>query len=327
MANDSKSAGPEAYVWDLTISLKEKDIPVGEIKQCLDEWAKKWIFQKELGASGYLHYQVRLSLFKKQRMGPLGNKIKHTIIAGHLSLTSNEGAKKFNYVMKADTRVEGPWKDDDPVILKELIGKKLSPWQQTASDDILVNEEKDNTRSINVIYDPFGNRGKSFFVKWMCTKHNCQRIPKMKDAQEMIQFAMSFSKKHAYLIDLARSANKSKKTMTELWSAIETIKDGYLYDIRYKGRDLWMNSVPVWVFTNELPDLKALTEDRWNIWTINYGGKLVSYSAQTIANVTKRRMDERKPIVLKRMRVDEELTEEKVEEKVEHLVASLQGGE
>ena len=57
----------------------------------LKGWAKKWTFQKEAGGTtGYLHYQVRLSLIVKRRIQEIIASTKDLLPNGaHWSITSN----------------------------------------------------------------------------------------------------------------------------------------------------------------------------------------------------------------------------------------------
>ena len=105
-------------VWDWTLSAKEgtddersANVVVDVIKQLF----KKWAFQKERGESGYLHYQGRGSLWKKKRGSEL-RKLLNALNVGDMhstpTVTESISGDAF-YVMKVDTRVEGPWTDKD----------------------------------------------------------------------------------------------------------------------------------------------------------------------------------------------------------------------
>jgi hypothetical protein len=122
--------------FDLTVPM-DKPAPgspgmifgVTEMVTFLNEWSSKWAFQCEQGANsadpdglgGYKHFQVRLHLIKKDREGSLVAKTLNKDQAGflppgsHWSITSKtvHAAKKFNYVLKADSRMPGD---------KEIVG-------------------------------------------------------------------------------------------------------------------------------------------------------------------------------------------------------------
>ncbi len=69
-----------------------------------------------------------------------------------------------------------------------------------------------------------------------------------------------------YLIDFPRAANAA--TCAGFWSAMESIKNGWAWDDRYKFKEIYFDCPNVWVFTNTLPDERVLTGDRWAVWVI-----------------------------------------------------------
>ena len=79
---------------------------------------KKFAFQKEQGdTTDYVHWQVRGSLHKPITCAGLLRKIV-PVLSGHWSLTSStvhSGPREFNYVMKVDSRLAGPWTDKDVI--------------------------------------------------------------------------------------------------------------------------------------------------------------------------------------------------------------------
>ena len=81
-----------------------------EVAKALNGWCKKYVFQKEQGDTGYVHWQCRVSLIKKRRMAEVLTIIVPKI-GGHWSPTNNKvhAAGSFNYVMKEDTKIDGPW--------------------------------------------------------------------------------------------------------------------------------------------------------------------------------------------------------------------------
>lgn len=111
----SSSAPTPITGYDLTVkaSLYADHIDLGnKLKQI----ANKFVFQLEKGeVSGYEHYQVRLRLIKKKRPNEAYIQFADLIKGAHWSPTckSVHQAKTFNYVMKADTRLEGPWTEAD----------------------------------------------------------------------------------------------------------------------------------------------------------------------------------------------------------------------
>jgi hypothetical protein len=127
---------PPLYRWCFTLSYD-----LSTDKDAIILWlranAKKWVFQKERGANGFIHWQGAFALNEKQRLEPLLLSFEIAGFYGiHLSRMSIVGAAgAFSCCTKSDTRVEGPWKDDDPEIFIPLevqqIGDNLWPWQKS----------------------------------------------------------------------------------------------------------------------------------------------------------------------------------------------------
>lgn len=239
-------------------------------KECINQedlidWLKRegiqWAFQLEQGETGYIHWQGRINLKKKVRSmcGNINKKIRW-------SPTSNDGVStKFSYVLKEETRIEGPWADTDqikyvPRQFREIT--ELMPWQQSIIEDSKIW----NTRNINVIYCPEGNQGKSTLIGYMSVHGLGCKVPFCNDYKDIMRMIYGMETSKCYMIDMPRAINKER--LYQLYGAIEEIKGGYAYDDRYSFKTKWFDCPNIYVFTNELPDLGLLSKDRWIIWTI-----------------------------------------------------------
>lgn len=268
--------------WDLRFTANEditKDILINKFNSI----AKKWVFQKEQGEkTGYIHFQCRISLIKKT--------IKKTLLTlfegiepNYCEPTSKENYKNDNvfYVTKEQTRLDGPWKSTDPkpkfipVQFRHI--KELYPFQNS-----ILSKKHYNYRNCNNIIDKTGNIGKSCVAFMAYLKRDALYCPPMNDAQKIIEFVYCKLENveddkvpDMFIFDLPRSM--SKDCLFGMYSAIEQIKTGYIYDTRYKGRDRWINSPDIWVFTNEPPALGRLSKDRWNLWQVNDKKELIAY--------------------------------------------------
>jgi len=253
-------------VWDFTIPIDK--ITADELKNKLKEHAKSWCFQGEQGATtGYKHWQGRISLKVKSRKGP-------DIIDGiHWSITSDENKDNMFYCLKDETRIEGPYKDTDRerYIPRQYRDIKLYDWQQQIKDSATVFEP----RKINLIYDEKGNSGKSTIASICELLYDGIDMPPLNDFKELIalmcDICMDENQRNPRIVffDLPRALDKER--LFGMYSAIEQIKKGKLYDCRYKYKKWWIDAPQCWVFSNILPDRKMLSADRWNLWTINKG--------------------------------------------------------
>jgi len=259
-------------------TLKEGSLASATLCKVLPRLAKKWAFQLEEGESGYRHFQGRVSLHKKARLAVVIKLFNaHACFKGvHLSLTSSGGASTFDYVLKDDTRVEGPWTDKDPkpAYVPRHIREcsTLRPFQQSILDECKLYNE----RTIDLVYCPEGNKGKSV----LCGKARglgYRVMPPVFDYKDILRMVYCCPTSSAYFVDMPRSIKQDK--LASFFAGLETIKDGYAYDDRYKFKEKSFDSPRIFVFTNKLPDPGYLSKDRWSIWTINDAYELVKYYA------------------------------------------------
>ncbi len=255
--------------WDITIP--KKDYPDrNDLFKLLAEWCKKWAVQVELGEEkNYLHYQCRVSLFKRKRRDEI---IEQSGLTGRWSPTTRgvHAKTKFNYVLKADTRVDGPWTDKDyepkaPMTtqMKLFLEKERYPCWVEVEQKIQVWEE----RKVICISDK-GLTGKSMFLEYLEYKGLAKRLPPVRNAQDLLRAVYDMKDARCYIIDIPRAMGREK--LAGFYAGIETIKDGWCYDERYsfKARYIQPGRPNVVVFGNHEPDQSLLTRDRWDEYTI-----------------------------------------------------------
>ena len=240
-------------VWDFTIP--EDRVDVEDLRGLLEEHCKKFCFQLEEGESGYRHYQGRVSLKVKNRYGPKLN------CGEHWSVTSNENRDNDFYVIKMDTRIGGPWSNKDNYIPKQSRDITLFPWQVTIAEDT-----KFNTRTINVIVCEKGCIGKTTLATYLGCRGLARNVPILESYKDFMRFCMDVPTSRLYLIDFPRSLNKSG--CGSMWSAVESIKNGFAWDDRYSYREKYFDCPNIWVFSNQVPDMSMLSEDRWKLWEV-----------------------------------------------------------
>lgn len=236
--------------WDFTL-------PEGDL-ETVKEWCKNncksWCFQLEEGDSGYRHYQGRVKL-----------KVKVRSMCGKLSPAhwSPTHCDDDFYVMKEETRVDGPWKDTDPYIPRQIRTiKKLYNWQQQVID----SAEIFDTRAINYIHCENGNIGKSTLVGYIRAHQLGRALPPLNSAQDLLRMVCDLPTAKLYIFDMPRAMKKEK--MYGFYSAVETIKDGYAYDDRYEFKEKIFDCPCIWIFSNCMPDRECLSIDRWHVWHV-----------------------------------------------------------
>jgi len=266
--------GTQCCVWDFTWS--QENISTRPSAELLNKECKKWAFQLEEGEGGYKHYQGRISLKVKARLGQVIDMFPKGV---HWSVTSKANCENQFYVLKDETRIEGPWKSTDPYIPKQIrMIKELRPWQK----DVLKISGNWSTRDINVIIDPKGNNGKSTLVLWAIANKLGQQLPACNNYKDLMRMAMNVHEATNFktlFIDMPRGLNKEK--VGAMFSAIESIKNGYLWDDRYEFKQKLIDCPAVWVFTNKTFERGDLTDDRWKLWGISNDQELVIYDEMT----------------------------------------------
>lgn len=270
-------------IWDFRTSadgLTHDDI----IKQ-LKLLAKRYVFQLEKGVeNGYMHYQGRISLIKKHRKSELMNMFQLIPVPNYLEPSCNATALTGDifYVTKHETRVAGPWDErvTEKYIPRQYRGllEKLHPYQQ----QIYNTADHFDSRTINMIYCTKGNQGKSTIASLCELFAKGIDLPPVNDAEKLVQSMCDIctSKQlrdpSPVFVDLPRAMNKER--LNGIYTAIEQIKKGKLYDTRYKYQEYWIDSPQIWVFSNIEPDLSMLSLDRWRIWTIDDNKNLCRYN-------------------------------------------------
>lgn len=121
-------------------------------------------------------------------------------------------------------------------------------------------------RQILVIYDESGCHGKSWLVNhWYETKQAFYCPPTIDTVKGLIQWIASGYDGEPYIaIDIPRSWKWSE----QLYVAIESIKDGLVYDTRYTSKLRNIRGVQIIVFCNEMPNVGKLSADRWLIHNV-----------------------------------------------------------
>lgn len=247
----------QVCVWDFTLGVEDN---FEDLKEALKANCKKWCFQEELSESGFRHYQGRFSLKIKNRL--MG--VKRLFEDGmHFSITSNENRDNMFYVMKEDTRIAGPWRDEDIEIPSDYHGMVLREWQKQVIETFKVRDMD----KINLLYDPqMAGLGKSVLYGYCVVNELAQIIPPLGNAKDISQFVISFGAKPVYLIDIPRASPH----LAEMYAGVETVKSGIIYETRYKGKCMVMNRPVIWVFTNTLPNVNWISQRKWKLWIVDY---------------------------------------------------------
>lgn len=271
------------FVYDITIS--SQSVPSQAVLlNWVKVYSKKYCFQEEEGKeNGYQHYQCRISTHGRTTKADMtkllirffpdvlnfGYKVSTT------SKNASTGKMFYEYCAKDDTRVAGPWTDkNEKYVPKQIRDKTPYGWQKAILDSAGFEE-----RIVNVIVDPTGNHGKTILATF-ARSNGFVTLPPVGDAKELIATTCDIltSKKlrdpKLILIDIPRTVNPNR--LHSLFTAIETVKSGWVYDMRYSFREWIFDCPSLWVLTNNAIDTSMMSRDTWRYHYFNEEGDLVS---------------------------------------------------
>lgn len=214
-----------------------------------------FVIGDETGEGGYRHWQCRFKFKVGKELATLLNQFG--VRKGKGCNFTKTHVRNFEYCKKGG-KYYCSWEG----ALAKYQCLELRDWQAQLEELFKHQDE----RTVCVVYDPIGNHGKTYFAKYMQATHQAQYVPQMDSAMDIMAFALE-KPCAGYVVDLPRS--ESAKVKRGMWSAIEQLKNGYIYDKRYKYRDEWRDPARIIVFCNELPDMDTLSEDRWQVLTIS----------------------------------------------------------
>lgn len=290
-----KNQMPTPRVCSFDFTLPQSAMTAEDLCQILHENCKLWVFQLECGSNShpeasnddfvavgeekqnddesarkppYYHYQGRVRFEDRLLLRKLIDKDCFPPQI-HWSITSAgvHTARSFNYVTKEETRVAGPWSSDNYTVpppltrqLRAFLQYEMRPWQQQLLDIIKMEDD----RSITCIVDRQGNSGKSIFTEYLEYNRLAIEIPPSNKIADISAAVIENTQSPAFVIDMPRALSKEK--LASFYAGIETIKNGYAFDHRYKFRKVRFNRPQVVVFTNQEPDYGLLSLDRWQVY-------------------------------------------------------------
>lgn len=240
--------------------------------ELLNKISKEFVFQIEDAGSG-CHIQGWLKLKRKSLMSPLIREFaSHGYAGTHFSAEREDS--KLSYVCKEETRVMGPWYSANAARkIKELAAKiivkppsPLNPpceWQRKLIEYLTGPAIP---RVIDWLYDPVGNTGKSSLGVHMQLLHDAVYIT-WADAKHMSCAICEAPTKKIFIFDLTRT-KPAGLSMSDLYSMVETVKNGMMRNMMYKSELVCFPTPHVLVLANFIPKQGVLSTDRLNVITL-----------------------------------------------------------
>jgi hypothetical protein len=230
----------------------------------IDNDVHKFIIGEEVGITGYEHWQVRIKMRNLTEEEKKDYKLlKDNFGQGaHIEPCSDT----WEYERKDGVYYdEGDFNLDRIERLKTRLGEPNDIWQAQFLKLIATQD----VRQIDVAYDPQGNKGKSWLINYLFETGQGHYIPPYATSiEKMVQTCASLYLKEwrPYLIiDIPRAYKWSE----QIYTAIESIKDGIVIDMRYQARPINIRGVKVVIMCNTEPKVSKLSADRWRISTLS----------------------------------------------------------
>lgn len=221
-----------------------------------------FVFQEEIGAAdednaGTPHLQIHVWFKKKHR------PVQFFGIKEISWRVVRNVAAHQKYCQKEKTRVAGPYIGGECRRMRELVvldENKFYPWQQSIATEV---ERIADDRKIVWCWEQEGNVGKSQFAKWLAVKkHAIILSGKSADVFYGVQQYIEKNKvgPEIVVLDIPRSMLDYVN-----YQSLEKVKDGCFFSGKYEGGMCLFNSPHIIVMSNAMPDLNAMSKDRWDV--------------------------------------------------------------
>lgn len=230
----------------------------------------KFIFQAE-DTTNNPHYQGYIHTVQKTRSKQLASHANDELKGIEVRPASTNGQDALrSYCMKDETRVAGPWADKRIYMGADLWSEEKFPdWQKTL---LKILRKEPGDRKMQWIYDPVGNNGKTKFCKWLCYKMDAVGLS-YGHSTDVLNLVSKFQGKYIYCWNLTR-AKPANLSELDLYSAMESVKDGFFINLKYETAQVLMDCPHVVVFANHIPRFEHISKDRWDLYEIQ-NSKLV----------------------------------------------------
>lgn len=221
----------------------------------------------------------------------------------HLEKRKATQAKAIAYCKKEETRVEGPWEHGQPAIrgqrndihaVMEMVADNksyvdisqalplqaarfggfireqielhrslqqvrpditLKPWQQSLVDKLL---GPPHPRQIHWYWESIGNTGKTTFTTWLALSYPNQVQVFVGGKHADVAFALD-SAKSIFIFDYSRDQYEFLN-----YGLLEQVKNGRVWSGKYQSQLKCFPVPHVLVFSNQEPDRRKMSADRWD---------------------------------------------------------------
>lgn len=227
----------------------------------------KYMFQHEVGKEGTPHINGVLMFVNQRKWKSLRNTIGEYWYKPALNVNAC-----INYCSKVATRVSETYFTNIDKYIKEDLedwyeDELAKPWQKEILNII---ETKPDRRKIHWYWSNKGEIGKTTMVRHILIKH-ADKATYVAGEYKNIMFAVCALKKFPKIImwNLPRSVKNIS------YRAVESIKDGILFNEKYESGCKVVNPPHIIIFANwrpcedDIEDEEYLSKDRWIITNVD----------------------------------------------------------
>lgn len=227
-------------------------------KELITKNCEKFVAQPEETEDGRPHIQG-VVYFKNARYF---SAVKELFPGARLSITENWNASK-NYCRKERSQIGEGIDNTIRRVVDPLEGVVLREWQSEVLERIRLPPDD---RSIHWICDRKGNCGKTTLAKHLClTRSDVIYLSgKCADMKYAVWKWLQKKQLSVAILDFTRSQENYIS-----YQGIEEIKNGIFFNTKYESEMCVYNSPHVLIFANFMPDMDALSLDRWRIYELN----------------------------------------------------------
>lgn len=261
-----------------------------QMEDYLDFVSTNWRAKKEvsLKMEGKRHWQIAFRVHGKSTVKRILDlwKEKYLRTDGIMLQTAHNWQALKAYIAKKATA------DGEIIRNKQWISRRfqnctLRPWQKSLLD---LQTADNSDRIIDLVYDPKGSRGKSWFGMYIAQKglgYNLAGLTTAEKAIESLNCMLTHDQNRDPTIIVMDIPRRAMGVHLEGWlRAMEQIKNGQTFDPRYVAKYWWFEPPKIFVFVNELPNLEGYTEDRLRFWKINNNLELKAIPFDTMMRVS-----------------------------------------
>lgn len=138
-------------------------------------------------------------------------------------------------------------------------------WETFQQDIINIVNEKPDGRTINWIWEETGKIGKSYIGDYLVATKNAFHITGGKKADILY----AYEGQETIIIDLPRDNTEDKEQQKYIYNIIETLLGRVYLNTKYQSKMMYKPKAHIIIFANNYPDIKTLSQDRWNITDLN----------------------------------------------------------